>query len=88
MSGKKIFFYILSAYIAGTLLLVFIQYNSAKNINKLIQGNQSLLKEIRYNAKLRELEKHVLAVEDKIRGRITTGQLSMLNGLERNFITN
>ncbi|MBO9572899.1 MAG: response regulator [Chitinophagaceae bacterium] len=86
MPGKRIFIHVLIAFIAGTLLLTYIQYSSSKNINKLISGNQSLLEEIKNNDRLRELEKNVITVEDKIRGRVSTGDSSFIEGLERNII--
>ncbi len=42
MTSKKIIYYILAAFIAGNLLLIYLQYNSAKNINGLISGNERL----------------------------------------------
>lgn len=86
MPGKRIFIYVLTAFVAGTLLLIYIQYNSSKNINSLISGNLSLLAETEKNAELRELEKNVITVEDKIRGNVSTGDSSFIEGLERNII--
>jgi signal transduction histidine kinase/DNA-binding NarL/FixJ family response regulator len=43
MTGRKLIYYLLAGFIAGTLLLIFIQYNSAKNINSLINDNQQLI---------------------------------------------
>ena len=43
MTGKKISLYILAAFIAGTVLLIYIQYNSSKNIDSLVTGNQNLI---------------------------------------------
>ena len=40
MTGKKIIFYILAASVAGMFTLLYIQYNSSKNITALIDGNE------------------------------------------------
>ena len=82
MTGKKIIFYILAAFIAGNLLLIYIQYNSAKNINTLIKGNEKLLEEFRVSSELKELEKDVLSVESKIRGTVSTKDSSYIEGLD------
>ena len=41
MASNRFIYYILAAFITGNLLLIFIQYNSVKNINKLIEGDTS-----------------------------------------------
>lgn len=70
MQSKKIIIFILSAFIAGTLLLVTIQYNSSKNIDKLIKGNEILMNEFKINSKLSQLEKNIITVESRVRGAI------------------
>ena len=62
MTGKKIIFYLLAAFIAGNLLLIYIQYNSSKNINTLIKGNEKLLAEFHVSSELKELEKDIISV--------------------------
>ncbi len=82
MTGKKIIYYILAAFIVGNLLLIYIQYNSAKNTNNLIQGNEKVLKEFSVSSNLKELEKDIIAIESNIRGTITTNDSSYIEGLE------
>jgi signal transduction histidine kinase/DNA-binding response OmpR family regulator len=82
MTGKRIIFYILAAFIAGNLLLIFIQYNSAKNIRQLVGGNEKLLHELTVKSQLQELEEDILSVENKIRGTVTTSDTSYIEGLE------
>jgi signal transduction histidine kinase/DNA-binding response OmpR family regulator len=82
MTGKRIIFYILAAFIAGNLLVIFIQYNSAKNIRQLIGGNEKLLHELTVKSQLQELEEDILSVENKIRGTVTTSDTSYIEGLE------
>jgi signal transduction histidine kinase/DNA-binding response OmpR family regulator len=82
MTGRRIIFYILAAFIAGNLLLIFIQYNSAKNIRQLVGGNEKLLHELTVKSQLQELEEDILSVENKIRGTVTTSDTSYIEGLE------
>ena len=82
MTGKRIIFYILAAFIAGNLFIIYIQYNSAKNTTALIQGNEKVLSEFNVSNNLRELEKDIISVESKIRGTVTTTDLSYIDGLE------
>jgi len=81
MTAKKLVYYILAAFIAGTLTLVYIQYNSSKNINELIRGNELLLGEMNVSNQLKDLEKGVLTVESKVRGAVTTRDTSLVEGL-------
>ncbi|MDF2381224.1 response regulator [Nostoc ellipsosporum NOK] len=81
MTAKKLVYYILAAFIAGTLVLVYIQYNSSKNINELIRGNELLLGEMNVSNQLKDLEKDVLTVESKVRGAVTTRDTTLAEGL-------
>ncbi|MEP7257453.1 MAG: ATP-binding protein [Flavitalea sp.] len=82
MTGKRIIYYILSAFIVGNLLLIYIQYNSTKNIKTLIGGNEKLLAEFKVNNELKELEKDVIAIESKITGIVSTRDSLPINELE------
>jgi signal transduction histidine kinase/CheY-like chemotaxis protein/HPt (histidine-containing phosphotransfer) domain-containing protein len=66
MTGKRIIIYLLATFIAGNLLLIYIQYNSAKNINTLINSNQKVLAEITVSNNLRELKRDVTVAEGSI----------------------
>ena len=82
MTGKKIFFYILTAFIAGNLFIIYIQYNSSKNTTALINGNEQVLRELNVSNNLKELEKDIISVESKIGGTVTTADLSYIEGLQ------
>lgn len=82
MKGNKIIYYILVAFIAFTLLLIFIQYNSAKNIENLIAANEEMSNEFNVSAELNGVEKNILTIESKVRGFITTKDSSYIEGLE------
>ncbi|HEY2720563.1 MAG TPA: response regulator [Chitinophagaceae bacterium] len=86
MPGIKIFFYILTAFIAGTLTLVYIQYNSSKNINTLINGNHKYLDEYKINSDLRELEKDVVRIESNISDFVSTNNTDFIKGLNEKML--
>jgi signal transduction histidine kinase/CheY-like chemotaxis protein len=81
MSGRKIVFYILAAFITGTLILVYIQYNFSKNINALTSGNQKYLDEYNINSALRELEKDVVRIESNVSEYVSTGNPSFIRDM-------
>ncbi len=83
MTAKKLIYYILSGFVLGTLLLIFIQYNTSKNISNLITGNEKLLNEFKVGNQLKNLEKDIIAVESKIRGTVTTKDTIHIEGLEK-----
>ncbi|MDP9042948.1 MAG: CHASE3 domain-containing protein, partial [Bacteroidota bacterium] len=78
MTSNRFIYFILSAFIAGCLLLISIQYYSDKNINNLISGNEKLLNELKAEDQLREMERNILSVESKIRGAVATNDTSYL----------
>lgn len=85
MKGTKIIYYILGAFIAGTFLLIFIQFNSSKNIDSLISANEKLVNEFNVSTELNELEKDIVTVESKVRGIVTTKDSDYIEGLEKNI---
>jgi signal transduction histidine kinase/CheY-like chemotaxis protein len=86
MRGSKIIYYILGAFIAGTFLLIFIQFNSSKSIDSLISGNEKLVNEFNVSGELKELEKDVITVESKVRGTVNTSDTSYIEGLDENIL--
>src|SRR5450432_947268 len=66
MTSNRFIYFILSAFIAGNLLIIFMQYNSAKNIQLLITGNKRILNELRAGNQLRELDNEKLMLKDRI----------------------
>jgi signal transduction histidine kinase/FixJ family two-component response regulator len=59
-------------FLIGVLLIVFIQFISGQNINRLIGGNHRLLDEMQVQNDLRKLQSDVLTIESDIRGAIIT----------------
>lgn len=86
MPRKRIFIYVLTTFVAGTVLLIYIQYNSLKNIHSLISSNQSLLEDTKINTHLCALEKNVTAGQARIRAGSASGESAFMAGLNRNMI--
>jgi signal transduction histidine kinase/FixJ family two-component response regulator/HPt (histidine-containing phosphotransfer) domain-containing protein len=82
MSGKKITHYTLLAFIITTIVLGYVQYDSARNIDALITGNETLLEEFYITNELKTLEKDIFAIESKIRGVIATSNPKLAEGTE------
>jgi signal transduction histidine kinase/DNA-binding response OmpR family regulator len=83
MTSKRIIYYLLTAFITGNLLLIFMQYNSARNIDNLILGNEKLLDEFKTGSDLRELEKDMISMESDVRGAIAMTDVSIAGNLEQ-----
>lgn len=79
---EKLKYATLSLFVAGVLLIVFLQFLSGENINRLINGNQKLLHEVHLQNELRKLEANVLTVESDIRGLVITGDSSLLPAVQ------
>src|ERR1700730_14183820 len=82
MTNNRFIYFILSAFIAGNLLLIFVQYNSAKNIHNLITGNKKLLSELKEGNQLREIERNLLSVENRIRPAAAANDSLYLEGVD------
>ncbi|MBS1781754.1 MAG: response regulator [Bacteroidetes bacterium] len=82
MKFQRVVYLILSAYFIGNFALIYIQYNSSKNIKKLINGNTQLLAEYKINSELKELEKNILLVDRKISQTITTQDTAFILGAD------
>ncbi|HTI90275.1 MAG TPA: ATP-binding protein [Puia sp.] len=82
MTNNRFIYLTLAIFIAGMLLLVFIQYNSSRSIHQLIEGNNLLLRELKVGNDLREMERDILSVESKIRAAVATGDSSFVEGID------
>jgi signal transduction histidine kinase/CheY-like chemotaxis protein/HPt (histidine-containing phosphotransfer) domain-containing protein len=83
MGNRRFSYFIILAFIAGTLLLVIVQYNSARNTNALIENNNTLLNELGAVNHLREIDRDILGVESRIRASIATDDTSHLEGIDQ-----
>ena len=70
---EKLKYATLWLFVAGVFVIVFLQFLSGENINRLVKGNQQLLHEIHLQNDLRKLEADVLTVESDLRGLVITG---------------
>lgn len=85
MSPKRLIFFTLAAFIIGTIVLVYIQYNSSDNINQLIEGNKRLLNEVKVSDELKDLEKNMVYIESNVRGAVASGDAVFLQGLSGEY---
>ncbi|WP_276480836.1 ATP-binding protein [Paraflavitalea pollutisoli] len=85
MSGKRIILYIIGPFILGTLVLVYLEYNSTKHVNALVTANNKLLDEFQITQNLLDAAKSKVVIERKIRGFIESGDTSYLSGLDSEF---
>jgi signal transduction histidine kinase/DNA-binding response OmpR family regulator len=82
MRKPELRYLVLWLFLVGVLVIVFLQVISGYNINRLIQGNQRLQREIRVQNDLRKLESNLLMVESDIRGAVISSNRSLLNNTE------
>lgn len=83
MNNKRFSYFIILTFIAGSLLLIAVQINSAKNTKELIKNNNRLLNELRSNNHLREIDRDILGVESRIRASIATNDTTHLEGIDQ-----
>ncbi|MFC0516377.1 response regulator [Mucilaginibacter angelicae] len=82
MANKKFAYLILASFVAGTILLLVIQYNFSQNMQSMRKGNESLLRELHTSNHLREIDRDLLGVESRIRAAIATDDTSHLEGVD------
>ncbi len=83
MNSKRFSYFIILTFIAGTVLLIAVQFNSASNTKALIQNNNTLLAELRASNHLREIDRDILGVESRIRASIATNDTTHLEGIDK-----
>ncbi len=83
MNNKRFSYFIILTFIAGSLLLIAVQINSAKNTKELIKNNNRLLNELRSSNHLREIDRDILGVESRIRASIATNDTTHLEGIDQ-----
>jgi signal transduction histidine kinase/DNA-binding response OmpR family regulator len=82
MTNKKFAYLILASFVAGTILLLIIQFNFSQNMRSMRKGNDSLLRELHTSNHLREIDRDLLGVESRIRAAIATDDTSHLQGVD------
>ncbi|KAA0126763.1 response regulator [Chryseobacterium sp. SN22] len=83
MGNKRFSYFIILTFIAGSLLLIAVQINSAQNTKELIRNNNKLLSELRSSNHLREIDRDILGVESRIRASIATNDTTHLEGIDQ-----
>src|ERR1700742_2930509 len=78
MTSNRIIYLVLTAFIAGNILIIFVQYSSTKNIHSLITGNKKLSNELVVGNQLREAERDLLATEIRLGRTLATDDTSYL----------
>jgi signal transduction histidine kinase/FixJ family two-component response regulator len=78
MTSNRIIYFMLAAFIAGNVLIIFVQYNSSKNIHNLITGNKKLSNELNVGNQLREAERDLLASEIRLTRAVAADDTSYL----------
>jgi len=69
-------------FLIGIILIVFLQVISGNNINRLIEGNKSLLNELQFQNEIRKIEVDILTIESDIRGAVITQNVPLLKKTE------
>jgi signal transduction histidine kinase/CheY-like chemotaxis protein len=82
MANKRFSYFILSTFVAGSVMLIFVLHNSAQNTSKLLLSNTKLLRELRLNDHLRVIDRDILSAESRIRAAIATNDTTHLQGIE------
>ncbi len=78
MNSNRIIYLVLTAFIAGNMLIIFVQYSSSKNIHSLITGNKKLSNELIVGNQLREAERDLLATEIRLGRTLATDDTAYL----------
>ena len=84
MRNKRFMLYLLGIFITTMMLIVFLQYNSNNNIDKLIQGNESLIREFRIIGETQKLETHLLFIESHIYRTVFSKDSSFFEDIKTN----
>lgn len=82
MKNKKFIILVLAAFILGTSLLIYIQYNSTKNMNLLISGNEQYLQEYTINSELKGLENDIVKIESNVSNIVSTNDSEYGRGVD------
>ena len=83
MGDKRFSYFIILTFLAGSVLLIAVQINSARNTKELIQNNNTLLNELHASNHLREIDRDILGVESRIRASIATNDTTHLEGIDQ-----
>ena len=74
--------YLLGVFISTIILIVFLQYNSNDHINKLIQGNESLINEFQIIGETQKLQTDMLYIESEIHRAVIGEDSSYVDAIQ------
>lgn len=81
MRNKRFMLYLFGVFIITIILIVYLQYNSNRNIHKLIHGNEALIKEFQIIEETQNLQADMLYIETHVYRTIFSGDSSYLEGI-------
>ncbi len=84
MRNKRFMLYLLGIFITTIILIVFLQYSSNSNINKLTQGNESLIREFKIIGETQKLETDMLFIESHIYRSVFSKDSSFVEDIKNN----
>jgi len=79
---EKLKYVTLGLFVTGVIFIVFLQFLSGENIDRLVAGNQKLLQELRLQNELRRMEADILMVESDVRGLVIRGEDVSSSGIQ------
>lgn len=71
--GRYFKYILLATFIIAVVVIVFLQFNSNRSINQLINGNENLLGELNVKNNLQQLQTGIVTLESKVRGTVIEG---------------
>jgi CHASE3 domain sensor protein len=81
MRNQRFMLYLLGTFISTIMLVVFLQYNSNRNINRLIHGNEALMSEFQIIRETQELQTDLLYIESEIHRAVIDEDSSYVEGI-------
>ena len=82
MNNNRFIYFVLATFLAGTLLLIFIQYNYSRNVDRLMKGHHQMLRELKTVHLLRLVERDITWVESRISAAIATNDTSHIEKVD------
>ncbi|HTF31696.1 MAG TPA: ATP-binding protein [Flavitalea sp.] len=82
MRNRRFMLYLLGIFISTIILIVFLQYSSNEHINKLIQGNESLITEFKIIGETQKLQTDILYIESEIHRAVIGEDSGYLEGIQ------
>jgi signal transduction histidine kinase/CheY-like chemotaxis protein len=86
MLKERFKYFALIIFLISILLIVFLQFNSGKSIQNLIDRNKELLHELQVQQSLEQLKSDIVLVESNIRGLVITQDSSHLQGMGNDLV--